>query len=114
MQAKAVATAGSTRRKKAGRCGSGAGCFGRHVRASSEQVEPVADPEQPRRRRCETASSSTTPWNSGCHSGSMSKTKSRSPMVRKASAPKIAPMALPLPPNSDTPPSTTAAIEYSV
>ena len=35
-------------------------------------------------------------------------------MVRKASAPKIAPMALPVPPNSDTPPSTTAAIEYSV
>ena len=35
-------------------------------------------------------------------------------MVRKASAPKIAPIALPVPPNSDTPPSTTAAIENSV
>ncbi|WP_206521117.1 hypothetical protein, partial [Mesorhizobium sp. M7A.F.Ca.AU.002.02.1.1] len=30
--------------------------------------------------------------------------------MRKASAPKMAPMALPLPPNSETPPSTTAAI----
>ena len=35
-------------------------------------------------------------------------------MVRNISAPKIAPTALPEPPNSDTPPSTTAAIEYSV
>ena len=32
-------------------------------------------------------------------------------MVRNISAPKIAPMALPEPPKSDTPPSTTAAIE---
>ena len=35
-------------------------------------------------------------------------------MARKASAPKIAPTALPRPPNSETPPSTTAAIELSV
>ena len=34
--------------------------------------------------------------------------------MRNMSAPKIAPIALPEPPNSDTPPSTTAAIEYSV
>src|SRR5690606_23292628 len=61
-----------------------------------------------------TATSRTTPWKSGCHSGSKTKTKSRSPMVRKAKAPKMAPMALPRPPNSDTPPSTTAAIENNV
>ena len=61
-----------------------------------------------------TAAISTMPWNSGCHSGSTLNTNSRSPIVRNISAPKIAPIALPEPPNSDTPPSTTAAIEYSV
>src|SRR5689334_6078005 len=61
-----------------------------------------------------TAPRSTSPWNSGCHSGSTLKTNSRSPIVRNMSAPKIAPIALPDPPNRDTPPSTTAAIEYSV
>ena len=35
-------------------------------------------------------------------------------MVRNIKAPKIAPIALPEPPNSETPPSTTAAIEKSV
>ena len=44
----------------------------------------------------------------------MSKTKSRSPTVRRTKAPKIEPMALPDPPNSDVPPITTAAIELSV
>ena len=42
-----------------------------------------------------------TPWNSGCHSGSRSKTNSRSPIVRNAKAPKIEPIALPAPPASD-------------
>ena len=45
--------------------------------------------------RCRPRASSTTPWNSGCHSGSRSKTNSRSPMVRNINAPKIAPIALP-------------------
>src|SRR6185436_6816690 len=62
----------------------------------------------------QTAATSTIPWNSGCHKGSTLNTKRRSPIVRNISAPKIAPIALPEPPNSDTPPNTTAAIEYSV
>ena len=32
-------------------------------------------------------------------------------MVRNINAPKIAPIALPDPPNKETPPSTTAAME---
>ena len=35
-------------------------------------------------------------------------------MVRKINAPNTAPTALPAPPNSDTPPITTAAMESSV
>ena len=34
--------------------------------------------------------------------------------MRKISAPKIEPIALPEPPNSEMPPMTTAAIELSV
>src|SRR5437773_1582971 len=37
-----------------------------------------------------TAASRMTPWNKGCHKGSKSKTKRRSPMVRSTSAPKMA------------------------
>ena len=35
-------------------------------------------------------------------------------MVRSTKAPKIEPTALPEPPDSDVPPITTAAIEFSV
>src|SRR4029077_8282762 len=52
----------------------------------------------------QTAASSTRPWKSGCQSGSRLNTNRRSPIVRNISAPKIAPIALPEPPNSDTPP----------
>ena len=75
-----------------------AACQALHRRVAhwnhSSRLRTLNSPNAPRL----TANSSTTPWKSGCHSGSKSKTKSRSPMVRKASAPKIAPMALPLPP----------------
>ena len=83
-------------------------------RAIDPPEEPVAEPRlrQPAHRKSssrfltrksraapsETAASRTTPWNSGCHSGSRLKTNKRSPMVRNISAPKIAPIALPEPP----------------
>src|ERR1700752_1266131 len=54
------------------------------------------------------------PWKRGCHNGSTLNTNSRSPIERNISAPKIAPIALPDPPNSDTPPRTNGAIAYSV
>src|SRR4029077_20955427 len=62
----------------------------------------------------QTAARSTRPWKSGCQSGSRLNTNRRSPIVRNFSAPNIAPIALPEPPNNDTPPSTTAASENSV
>ena len=112
MQPKAVTT-GTLTRWRQGRVLMGAAVTVSVMGVSSEQFEPVAHLEQPRRADGN-RDSSTTPWNSGCHNGSTLKTNSRSPMARNASAPKIAPTALPRPPNSDTPPSTTAAMEYSV
>ena len=53
------------------------------------------------------------PLNSACQSGSKSKTKSR-PLTEEGERAKDRADALPLPPNKDTPPITTAAIELSV
>ena len=83
------------------------------ARPLSVKIELVLDAEQRSEPRL-TANSSTTPTNSGCSTGFMSNTNSRSPTVRITNAPKIEPMALPEPPNSDVPPITTAAIELSV
>ena len=90
----AVATAGSTRGRSAGsmaRRSADGGCRSSLMRTSPSRLRTRNRRDAPRL----TASSSTTPWNSGCHSGSKSNTNSRSPIVRKASAPKMAPMALP-------------------
>ena len=44
----------------------------------------------------------------------MSKMRKLKEMTRRTSAPKIEPMAPPVPPSSEVPPMTTAAIEFSV
>src|SRR5450631_2837469 len=103
MQPNAEAIAGSMRRRHRAHAPLDAPT-GAAASASAIEVEPVAHPQQPQRAEA----------HGGGQSGSRLKTKSRSPMVRNISAPKIAPIALPEPPNSETPPSTTAAIEYSV
>ncbi len=44
----------------------------------------------------------------------MSKMRKKKEITRKMSAPKIEPIALPVPPSSEVPPMTTAAIEFKV
>ena len=44
----------------------------------------------------------------------MSKMRKKKEMTRKIMAPKIEPMALPVPPSSEVPPMTTEAMELSV
>src|SRR5882672_1406777 len=61
-----------------------------------------------------TAASRISPSNSGCSSGAMSKMRKKKEITRRIMAPKIEPMALPVPPSSDVPPMTTDAIELSV
>ena len=54
------------------------------------------------------------PSNSGCSSGAMSKMRKKKEITRRTRAPKIEPIAPPVPPSSEVPPITTAAIELSV
>ena len=61
-----------------------------------------------------TAASRIRPSNSGCSKGAMSKMRKKKEMTRKIMAPKIEPMALPVPPSSEVPPMTTEAMELSV
>src|SRR5271169_6218573 len=61
-----------------------------------------------------TAASKMMPSNSGCSSGAISKTRKKKEITRNMRAPKIEPIAPPVPPNSEVPPMTTAAIELSV
>ena len=61
-----------------------------------------------------TAASRMMPSKSGCSNGAMSKIRKKNEITRRISAPKIEPIALPVPPSSDVPPMTTAAIEFSV
>ncbi len=61
-----------------------------------------------------TAASRMMPSNSGCSSGAMSKMRKKYEMTRRISAPNTEPIAPPLPPSSEVPPITTAAIEFKV
>ena len=97
MQPKAMSDGRVGAAQRAGEAAAEAGLRGVAHSNQSRRLRTRISPKAPML----TASSSTTPWKSGCQSGSKSKTKSRSPMVRKASAPKMAPMALPRPPKSD-------------
>src|SRR5215213_5433060 len=61
-----------------------------------------------------TAARSTSPSKRGCRRGATSKMRKLNEIVRSTIAPIMDPMALPVPPRSDVPPMTTAAMEFSV
>src|SRR6202034_4523434 len=58
-----------------------------------------------------TAARRMSPSNRGWSSGAISKIRKKKEITRRMSAPKIEPIAPPVPPRSDVPPITTEAIE---
>src|SRR5260370_41600686 len=61
-----------------------------------------------------TAASKIRPSNSGCSKGAMSKMRKKKQMTRKIMAPKIEPMALPVPPSTEGRRMSTDARAVSV